>query len=223
GAMGVVTNGNQWIFKISGRFLSVGPLLRSDGRIDETVYKRLVAMIATLDEASALALSDAWADVWEATGKVFGPTVWKVSGGKGSRAYHRKTRYETLQEAAAAAHTRTSTDSLAGMLLDIIIEAGQQAPVGYFEVNEARMIWWITEKRRGVRLSLSGRHLEMLVDNVVLDQIGRQNVKASIKMHDKNIRMSILKAGLREELSGLASLFAVNPLLDRSSAVKEAG
>lgn len=212
GAMGLVTNGNQWIFKIAGRYLSVGPLLRPDGRVDEAIYNRLVEMIGTVEEASALALSDAWMDMWKATRQATGPAIWKISGGKGSRAYHEKTRYETLQEAAAAARTYTSSDTLAAALLDTIIATGQQTPVGYFEVNEARMIWWVSEKVRGARLNLTGKHMEMLVDNCILDSFGRHNVKASIKMHDKNIRMSVLKAGLPEELSGLVPLFGVSPL-----------
>lgn len=212
GAMGVVTNGNQWIFKIAGKYLGIGPLLRPDGRVDETVYRRLVALIATLDEDSALALSDEWTDTWTARTKAASPEIWKVSGGKGTRAYHEMIRYETLQEAAAAARAHAQSGTLAANLLDQIIDAGRQVPVGWIEVNKARMVWWLMHGRRGARLNLTGRHMEMLVDNVILDQIGRQNVKASIKMHDKNIAMSMLKAGMADELEGLVSVFNVNPL-----------
>jgi len=212
GAMGAVSNGSQWIFKIAGRYLSVGPLLRPDGRVDETIYHRLVALIATVDEESALALSDEWTETWAATSKAAGPTIWKVSGGKGTRAYHEKARYESLQEAAAAARAHASSGTLAAVLLDAIIDAGQEAAIGYFEVNKARMIWWLKDRMRGARLNLTGKHMEMLVDNGILDRIGRQNVRASIKMHDKNVQMSMLKAGIPDELTGLAAVFAINPL-----------
>lgn len=72
------------------------------------------------------------------------------------------------------------------------------------------MIWWIEERVRGVRLNLSGQHLELLVDNALLEGLGRENIRASIKMHDKNIRMSVLKAGMPEELAGLHKLFSVD-------------
>ena len=212
GAMGVVTNGNQWIFKIAGKYLGIGPLLHPDGRVDETVYRRLVALIATVDEGSALALSDEWTDTWTARAKASAPEIWKASGGKGARAYHEKTRYETLQEAATAARVHAPSGTLAADLLDQIIDAGQQAPVGWIDVNRARMVWWLKDGRRGARLNLTGRHMEMLVDNAILDRIGRENVKASIKMHDKNIAMSMLKAGLADELAGLVSVFGINPL-----------
>ncbi|KQS87547.1 MULTISPECIES: hypothetical protein [unclassified Rhizobium] len=212
GAMGCVTNGNQWIFKIAGRYLSIGPLLRLDGQMDESVYRRLVTLIATVDEGSALVLSDEWTDTWTMKAKAAAPSIWKVSGDKGTRAYQEKIRYETLQEAAVAARAYAMSGTLVADMLDQIIDAGLQAPVGWFEVNQARIIWWVKHKMRGARLKLTGRHIEMLVDNVILDRIGRQNVKASIKMHDKNMQMSMLKAGLADELAGLVSVFGINPL-----------
>ncbi len=209
GAMGVVTNGNQWVFKIAGKYLSIGPLLRPDGRIDPPTFEKLVAMISTVDEKSALALSDRWVATWQQMSKPSGPAVWKVSGGMGSRAYHPKTRYETLAEAAVAARGQTPSETLAAAFLDRVISSEIRASCGFFEVSQARLIWWIEERMRGLRLNLSGQHLELLVDNTLLDGLGRGNIRASIKMHDKNIRMSLLKAGIQDELVGLHKLFSV--------------
>jgi len=210
GAMGVVTNGNQWIFKIAGQYLHLGPLLRPDGRIDPATYEVLVSLISTASEKAALALSDNWVDTWQRVSKPAGPPVWKVSGGKGSRAYHSKTRYETLSAAASAARGQTSSETLTAAFLDQVISSGIVVSRGFFEVSEARMIWWIEERVRGVRLNLSGHHLELLVDNALLDGLGRENIRASIKMHDKNIRMSVLKAGMSDELARLHELFSVD-------------
>jgi hypothetical protein len=210
GAMGVVSNGNQWIFKIAGQYLPVGPLLRPDGRIDPTTYQALVALIATVDEESALALSNDWVTTWQRVSSLAGPPAWKVSGGRGSRAYHSKARYETLLEAAVAARSQTSSETLAAAFLDQVISSGIEVSRGFFEVSKARMIWWIEARRRGARLNLTGKHLELLVDNALLDGFGRANVRASIKMHDKNIKMSVLKAGVPDELIGLHKLFSVD-------------
>lgn len=209
GAMGVVSNGNQWIFKIACQYLSVGPLLTRDGRLDLAIYQMLVAMIAAVDENSALALSNEWKAAWQPTGKLAGPKMWKVSGGTGSRAYHEKSRYETLSEAAAAARQYAAPGKLSATFLDQILTSGIRVPRGFFQVNEARMIWWIEKGVRGMRLNLKGTCLELLVDNSLLDRVGKQNIRASIKMHDKNVRMSVLKAGLPDELVGLLGLFEV--------------
>lgn len=213
GAMGAVTNGQQWIFKVGSQYLSIGPLLHANGLINPDVYQLLVAIIASIDEASALAAASGWSATWQRSVASAGPTLWKVSGGKGTRAYHEKQRFETLQHAVVAARSHTSPGTLPREFLDRLTASRLQAPVGHFEVNEARMIWWATDKVRGARLNLAGRHLELLVHNSLLECVGLESIRASIKMHDKNPRMSVLKAGLPDELVGLERLFAASPTI----------
>ena len=207
GVMGVVTNGNHWIIRVGGRNLKVGPLLRPDGLVNARVYENLVAMISTCDEASALALSDEWEETWRPTTTPLAPRLWKVSGGTGSRAYHLKARYQTLQEAARAAHEHTAPGAMPAALLQELAQSDIQSQVGYFEVNQARMIWWLGDGSRGARLKLSGKHLELLVHNRIIERMGAANVRASIKLHDKNPGMSMLKAAVASELEGLSELF----------------
>jgi hypothetical protein len=211
GMMGAVSNGNEWIFKIDGRFLHVDPLLRTDGYVDEVVYAQIRSILSSIDQASAIACSDAWTTIWQSRKRAAGPTLWVSNGGKGERAYHQKNRFDTLAEAATAARGHTPNGTMAARLLDEILSTKQELSVGYLEVNEARMIWWTGNRVRGARLNLTGNHLELLVHNTLLDAIGRENIRASIKMHDKNTAMSVLKASIPEELVGLPSLFGITP------------
>lgn len=211
GAMGAVTNGQQWIFKVGDQYLSIGPLLQANGLVDPDVYQSLVAIIASTDEASALLAASGWSATWQRPVGSAGPTLWNVRGGRGTRAYFQKQRFETLQHAVVAARSHTSPGTLPREFLDRLAASPDRAPVGHFEVNEARMIWWATDRVRAARLNLAGRHLELLVHNSLLESVGRESIRASIKMHDKNPRMSVLKAGLPDELVGLERLFAASP------------
>ncbi|GGD10615.1 hypothetical protein [Aureimonas glaciei] len=207
GVMGVVSNGNHWIFKIGGRYLDFGPLLRADGTLDREPYDAIVSLLSATDEATAIAMSDAWSDTWTKPAKMSGPVPWVESGGKGERRYHQKTSFSSLVEAAASARSYVKDGTMAAAFLDEIISENQEISAGHVELNQARMIWWLTPKVRRIRLNLTGQHMEMLVHNTVLEAFGRGKVSASIKLHDKNTAMSIVKASIPEEVEGLSALF----------------
>ena len=209
GVMGAVSNGNYWIFKIRERFLNVGPVLNIDGRIDQDVYNLVVSLLTVSDELTAISTVEGWTDIWQPTNVFSAPRLWRASGGKGERAYHKKMRFNSLAEAAAAAKEKAADGAMAALLLEELLQIPEAQPVGYWEVSEGRMVWWLKEGERVARLDLTGKQLELLIHNKLLDAVGRENIHASIKMHDKNTAMSVLKASIPEEALGLTALFMI--------------
>lgn len=188
GLMGVVSNGNYWIFKVREKFLEVGPLLDLNGRMKGDVYSQIVAILSASNESTALSAARGWNDYWEYKRVVLpGPKIWIANGGKGERNYHVKTRFDNLAEAAMAARERTSDEALASLLLNELLTINQEQSTGYWEVNEGRMVWWLNNRVRGARLNLTGKHLELLIHNTLINSIGRKNIRASLKCTIKTL------------------------------------
>ena len=75
-------------------------------------------------------------------------------------------------------------------------------------MSEKRLVWWLSDRRRGVRLDLNAHQVDMLALNALLDAAGRENIKATIKLHDKNHEMSVCRASTSPEIRSLAPVFS---------------
>lgn len=210
GVMGAVSNGNYWVFKVDGRFLELGPLLGLDGRIEKDAYAKITCILSSSSEEETFSIANSWSDIWESKRSSLVLKPWIVSGGKGERSYHVKTRFDTLAEAVTVAREKTLDETMAAILLNDLLLVNKEQSIGYWEVNEERMVWWLNERVRGARLNLKGKQLELLVHNALIGAVGRENIRASLKMHDKNTAMTVIKASSPEEITGLSSLFLVN-------------
>jgi hypothetical protein len=62
--MGVVTNGNHWIFCVAGKTHTAGPLIDATGRIETQTLEQLVSLIAAETEEQALAKAHPWSTSW---------------------------------------------------------------------------------------------------------------------------------------------------------------
>jgi hypothetical protein len=102
-----------------------------------------------------------------------------------------------------------------GFFLEEIIESGQEISIGEIEVSEKRLIWWLPDGRRGARINLEGRHLEILVLNEFLDLYGRRRILGSLKLHVKNHAMSVCKATTLGEMRSVVPLFGAAELMQR--------
>jgi hypothetical protein len=109
---------------------------------------------------------------------VTGPEVLRASGGKGTRSYPRKAPFANLQSATAVALTHVSPDTVVGLFLEEVSQSGQEIAAGSVEVSSKRLIWWLPDGRRGARVNLEGRQLEILILNELLDRFGRNQLLA---------------------------------------------
>ncbi|GAB3656317.1 hypothetical protein [Ramlibacter alkalitolerans] len=212
GVMGVVTNGNDWIFVVRGKHLRIGPMVHEDGTIDIAIRDALVRTLSSVSEDDALRNHTLWCDAWvvpKKSGKA--PAVWEVNRGKGSRVYAEKETFTRLRDAVQKAAEFAKPDSQTGFFLEEVLQSGSEIPGGSIEVSEKRLIWWLPGGGRGVRINLESKQLEILVHNSLLDAVGRHNIKASIKLHDKNHAMSVCKASTPAELRSLVPVFTAVP------------
>jgi hypothetical protein len=210
GMMGIVTNGNYWVFCVNGKTFTAGPLLNDSRHVERTILDQLVSLIATEKEEHALAQSHAWNTEWVPFQRYARPEVWRTSAAKGTRLFAEKQRFSTLRDAVLNAKEHVASDSVIGFFLEEIIESGQEISVGEIEVSEKRLIWWLPDGRRGARINLEGRHLEILFLNEFLDLYGRTRILGSLKMHDKNHAMSVCKATTLGEIRSVVRLFGLS-------------
>lgn len=208
--MGIVTNGNHWIFCVQGKTFTAGPLLNMSGQIDESILECLVALISTDSEDAALAQAYPWSSAWQPFARSVGPNIWRSTAGTGARLFVEKHKFSTLMEAVSAAQAHVQQDTIVRLFLDELIVAGQEITTGMIEVSTKRLIWWLPDRRRAARVNLEGKQLEILILNELLDSLGRNRVIASVKIHDKNHKMSICKASTLAEVRSLVPIFELS-------------
>ncbi|CUI84399.1 Uncharacterised protein [Achromobacter xylosoxidans] len=212
GMMGVVTNGNHWIFLVRGKHVLYGPMVRPDGRVDAVVRARVTRMLACISEDEAFGLDDGWREDWRGIAAVESPRIWYMNKATGSREFAEKLLFDTLGDAARAALKHAKHGTSTAMLLEALLAAEMEIRGGSVEVSKNRLIWVLPGLGRGARVDLASRQLDMLVHNTLIDAVGRETISASIKLHDKNHHMSVCKASTPQEVSSLVPVFGVMPV-----------
>jgi hypothetical protein len=209
GTMGVVTNGNHWIFIAGDQKCTVGPIVDASGTIEEERAALIVALLQTRSIVEATRIQAGWSNTWQKIPRVKTPMMWELSAGLGSRSFYEKVKCLSLSEAASQALRHVYSDSPTEHFFKRLLERSFSIATGTIEVSEKRLIWWITPSTRGARINLESSMLEILVLSSLLDALGRHNVFASQKIHDKNLAMTVCKATKPHEIDSLIPLFGV--------------
>lgn len=218
GVMGVVTNGSHWVFVVRGQTAVVGPLVRSNGSIDKSVQEQLVELLSLVSEDAALQQAHPWSRSWAPIRRGASAAVWRLNEGTGSRELAETASFESLRLALQVAEGYVKPDSPTAMFLEELRESGAEIGAGTVQVSSKRLIWWLPTRLRGARINLESWQVEMLVLNNLLESVGRDRIKASIKLHDKNHAMSTCKASTPTEIRSLVPLFgAYTPHITPSS------
>lgn len=207
GMMGAVTNGNHWVFIVRGQTIVLGPMIKSNGSRDLNVEAEVVSILTLLSEDDVLKHTGPWAASWAPFERTSGPPIWRLNEGAGSREFAEKVTFEHLSDAVKAALPHVRPNSPTAQLLEELNESGADISSGSIEVSSKRLIWWLPDRRRGARLNLESSQVEMLVLNSILSKVGRDQIQASVKLHDKNHAMSTCKANSLAEVRSLVAIF----------------
>ncbi|AUA55411.1 Uncharacterised protein [Achromobacter spanius] len=123
GMMGVVTNGNHWIFLVRGKHVVYGPMVLPDGQVDAAVRARVTRMLACISEDEAFGLENGWREDWLGIVAVKSPKIWYMNKATGSREFAEKLHFDTLGEAARAALKHAKHGTSTALLLEELLAA----------------------------------------------------------------------------------------------------
>jgi hypothetical protein len=160
-----------------------------------------------LNEDAVLNQPYAWSGTWNKFETTSSSEVWRLNRGLGTREFVDKIKFLHLKDALRAAQAHVRRDSEIWLFINELVKSGQEIAAGQVEVSSKRLVWWLPDGRRGARLNLEGRQIEMLVLNRFIDIVGRNRILARMKLHDKNHAMSICKASTLEEMRSPIPIF----------------
>ncbi|SHL95847.1 hypothetical protein SAMN05444389_102355 [Paracoccus solventivorans] len=219
GEMGVVSNGNIWIFHIQDQSAVVGPILDPQGFLIQSKLDRIISTLSQTDPISAKASLDNWQSTWVDYQKTMSPAVWYLGKGTGERIYAEKKETKSLREAIdviLASFIGVRHDSPLGKFLSMLQDEDVEISSGYIELSVNRLVWQLPDGQRAARIDLTTRQLEILVHNDIIDAAGLVSILAHKKMHDKNPKMTTYKARTNAELASLVPIFRCIPQLKAS-------
>ena len=208
GVMGVVTNGNYWIFVICQKIYVAGPVLSEHGEAIFDIQTVIISLLSQTNEDAAASLACKTLSAW--SGHIISkrPTVWTLNKGLGSREFAKKVIYNRLSDAVLEVLPLVVEGSPTELLLEELQQSGAEIPGGRIEVSKNRLVWWLQSGARAIRLNLKSRQIDMLASNRLIEAVGKTLIRASIKMHDKNYEMSVLRATEVDEVRSLVALFS---------------
>jgi len=187
--MGVVSNGNNWIFVIMGKAFTVGPILDNSNKPIDAEIDRIIRLLSCKSIKQLLGLGDFKEETPLLVKNVNASTVHRQSAGKGKRLYAEKTTYTELAPALQQACKASIPDSMTALYLHKLMDSGLQISGGFLEVSEKRLIWWRAKSDRLVRIDLTSKQLSVLIAREIIDWIGIAKISARLKIHDKNTNM----------------------------------
>ncbi len=210
GEMGVVSNGEYWVFCIDGETTTVGPILDADGYIIPNEVDRIVSTLFQVTPSDAKAALNGWKTGWSGYNIENKQNVWRLGKGTVERVFAKKMKTDSLQEAVGAilaTSTAIKPETPLEKFLLMLQERDIEIPEGYIEFSVSRLVWRLADGRRGFRILLSGKQLEMLIHSDIVGSVGEERITAQAKMHDKNDKMILYKASTDAELASLLAIF----------------
>jgi hypothetical protein len=203
--MGAVTNGNYWIFVLGQTSYVAGPILDEHGDPNQELQFHIISVLKQTNLKSAKNLAGKFFATWSANAPSIKPKVWSINKGLGTREYATKQTYERLSDALAEARAFVAENSPTEMLLEELQEMGSEIARGTLEVSENRLVWWLPNGKRAIRLNLKSRQIDMLALTELISLVGENTITASIKMHDKNRNISVIRATNIDEVRVMGS------------------
>lgn len=206
--MGVVTNGNHWVFVLGDEVFVAGPVLSETGSPNAKHQEAIISVLSSTNLKVAAGLARKSLSRWSEYVVSRKPTVWTINKGLGTREFAERTIYQRLSDVLPIALSLVVENSATESLLEELEETGAEIPIGYLELSENRLVWWLRNGLRGIRLNLKSRQIDMLSSSALLDAVGRAHIQASLKMHDKNHDMYVVRATELDEIRSLVPLFS---------------